>query len=215
MNTVLSHPAPLAAITFPRFTPTPAERAELDRIVAELDRLDGELEKVADLRAILADAGEAFARGDLGIFEAVAVLANAGLDNRHDVQVRLQGALKARGRAVAAEGAGIVSRWREGRIRHLAEAARKVEEVERKTAQNIGIAPDDFQPSETLLRLRENHRREVEASREQVADFRGLIRQLVAEIEPLAAPTTKRTKGKQTVEADEGNLAAELDRDFH
>ena len=218
MNSIITHSPALSSIAFPAFTPTADERKQIQEIAAELDRIDGELAKVADLKAEIDRAGEAFAAGEITLPQAVALIALDSVEARNDAKLRLMRPLKQRAKATVCDAAAVVRRWFAHRIAHLANLAQTMEATERDAGDAVGIGADDWKPSPTLAALRESHRREVEASRftEPTREhFRTLIAELAPDSPQAPSPRRKRQPAEQAEEVSTDDPAAELKADFH
>lgn len=213
MNAITRSAPALPGLHFPKFEPTADERERIDAAAAELAGIDERLAQVVDLRAHLANAADDFAAGKMGLVEAIAALSSANdASARHELANTLRKPLKLRARAVLQEVHDILERKREAECAWLCERCAKLEQTERAEARELGIPADDFEPSPTLARLRESHRRHRESTLtgDRREAFRRLVEGSVEEV-PQATPPKKKAKAAPEAIEDDTDLSA----DFH
>jgi Fe-S cluster biogenesis protein NfuA len=167
--------------TAPKFS-----KADVDlikKVAAEVEEITSRMDALHDRRqvkAVLAESANAYATGKTGLAEAI--LANsAGHAVTDEVIATLRGACKGRLRELYLTVSDDIKAADQHHVQELARIAAEQEESERADAKELGIGDDDFQPSPTLERLLETHRRakenaELDSRRPaNRADFRRLL----------------------------------------
>lgn len=159
MNTsTLSSPAASA-----RTSPYKLDATSKKRLIeakAELERLERLLLQATNLKEVIADAGTAFAAGDISISIAAALIGSAATaEARHEIENALRRPVKRAIKDAIASVGAIVLAAREHHVAELAKLAGDIEATERTAWGQMGLLPDDFHPSPGLSALREQHRR--------------------------------------------------------
>jgi hypothetical protein len=131
---------------------------------AEAEGITNRMELLHDRRSVkqvLAESSNNFAAGELDLQSAVlsSLATSAATDQ---VIADLRGACKVRLRQVYLAAKTFIDAADLHRIEQIKAAAGELENDERSTSKNLGIADDDFQPSPRLEQLRETHRRAIE-----------------------------------------------------
>jgi hypothetical protein len=131
---------------------------------AEAAAITGRMDLLHDRRSVkqvLAESSNNFAAGELDLQSAVlsSLATSAATDQ---VIADLRGACKVRLRQVYLAAKTFIDAADLHRIEQIKSAAAELENDERSTSKNLGIADDDFQPSPRLEQLRETHRRAIE-----------------------------------------------------
>lgn len=151
---------PPTSIKTEPFKFTKPEQDRLADAAAELARLDGLLDKVVHIKSVLDAAAADFASGKITISEAVGLLGASGDSTaRAELEGKLRRPVKAAIKNTVAAVADLVDKARHHHVSELASKAATLEKSERATAADFGVDADDFQPSDLLLGLREQHRR--------------------------------------------------------
>jgi hypothetical protein len=139
---------------------TANEKQRLTEAHTEIERLDAALVEACNIRPALQEAASDFAAGLISIREAIGLLA-AGNDSskRAEIEATLRRPLKARIRATVASVSDLIEKARQHHVSELAAKASGLEKSERSQAGEFGVASDDFQPSDLLQGIREQHKR--------------------------------------------------------
>ena len=134
-----------------------AARAEAEAIAGRMDLLQDR----RTVKQVLSESSNSFASGELDLQSAVlSSLATATATD--EVITELRGACKARLKAIFLRVQPLIVAADLHRIEAIKAAAAELENDERSTSKNLGIADDDFQPSPRLVQLRETHRRALQ-----------------------------------------------------
>jgi hypothetical protein len=174
--------------TIPNVKTSPLKLAKTDadrikKVASEVEEITERMNALHDRRSVkaaLAEAPAAYASGKLELGNAI--LATAAVEAAADeVIATLRGACKTKLRELYLTVSSDIKAADQHHVSELAHIASEQENSERAGATELGVAPDDFQPSPTLERLRETHRRALENAEldsrraPNASDFRRLL----------------------------------------
>ena len=145
---------------------TAADEKLISSARKELARTDALLLEINGLKEKFQNAGEGFAKGEIGIMEAATVLASS--DNLASIRGNLRPPVKSLQRDIVKSCADIVFKCRQHAVAELEGKCKRLEETERKSAAELGLLEDDFLPSVLLERIRQQHAIALKAASQRV-----------------------------------------------
>ena len=153
-----------ASIPHPKTAPFNPSKADIERLKSAqkaIADITGRMEALAerhDVKAILAEAPARYAKGDVDLPTAI-LAAAASSTAVNDLVPVLRRACKAELRAIYQSFSDLIAAADAHHISELTELCKATETQERKQSSDLGIHPDEFQPSPALNSLRETHKR--------------------------------------------------------
>ena len=157
---------------------TDAEKKRLLDAKAEVDRLDELLNRACNVRSAMDSAAEDFAAGTITLETAIGLIGSAPTTQaRHDIEKALCRPVKRSIKAAIAKVDDLIQAARASHIQQLCDKCANLDREEKQQLTDLGLSPDDHNPSALLLSLREQHSRAkgFEASLNSRADFNGIV----------------------------------------
>ena len=145
---------------------SPADKKAISAARKEMERTDALLEEVNGLKQRYEEAGAKFALGEVDLLTTAALLSSA--DSRAMVISNLRPPIKQLQREILATCTDIVLKTRQHAVSELAIKTKNLENTERKSATDLGLRDDDFEPSVLLERIRQQHSIALKAASQRV-----------------------------------------------
>ena len=145
---------------------SPADKKTISAARKEMERTDALLEEVNGLKQRYEEAGAKFALGEVDLLTTAALLSSA--DSRAMVISNLRPPIKQLQREILATCTDIVLKTRQHAVSELAIKTKNLENTERKSATDLGLRDDDFEPSVLLERIRQQHSIALKAASQRV-----------------------------------------------
>ena len=139
------------------FKPSKSDQETIAHVRKEFERSDNLLEETRTLKERFATLGQDFAKGKIDLVTAAGLIACG--QGRTEIAGGLRHHVKSFQKELLATIEPIVRKARQHAADEIRDKCQTLEKTERQSSAELGVHPDEFQPSGLLESLREQHRR--------------------------------------------------------